>query len=58
MVEGDMEQVAELVRRRVVDKEPAQRVAADVVDFVGNFKTLKYCFDENADPYEALWKHL
>jgi glycine hydroxymethyltransferase len=55
MVESDMDAVAELLERAVMRSEDPQSVARDVADFVSQFKTLKFCFEEAAHPYEAIF---
>ena len=49
-----MNVVANLMHRVIVENEDQSDVAADVADFVGQFKELRFCFDEGAHPYEPV----
>ncbi len=54
-VESDMESIAELMRRVVIDEEHPETVAEDVAVFVSRFREIKYTFDEGAAPYTPLF---
>lgn len=45
MDEGDMDTVAEFIKRIIVDREPPDQVNLDVVAFKKDFNTVKYCFE-------------
>lgn len=45
MREGEMERVAELMRRVVIDNEETRRVKMDVLKLVREFQGVKYCFE-------------
>jgi glycine hydroxymethyltransferase len=49
--EPDMERVADLIRRVVVNREEPARVADDVSAFVGRFTELKFVFESGTQPY-------
>jgi glycine hydroxymethyltransferase len=44
MKEGEMEQIAEFVRRVIIDKEETEKVKKDVKKFVRDFNRIEYCF--------------
>jgi glycine hydroxymethyltransferase len=46
MNEGHMDSVAGFMARVLVDREPAERVMADVVDYRAPFQELYYCFEK------------
>lgn len=54
MTESDMDMVADLIHRVLVKRDDPSRVAGDLADFVGQFKELKFCFDEGAHPYKPV----
>ncbi len=56
MVEQDMDQVAELIKRVVVDGAPCEQIAAEVATFVTQFKELRFCFERGVHPYASLWQ--
>lgn len=45
MKEQDMQHIAELIKRVVVDKEDPKKVSEDVKEFRKEFLDVKYCFD-------------
>jgi glycine hydroxymethyltransferase len=53
MKEKDMNEVAELIKRVVIDKEDAEVVAKDVAKFVNNFNRLTFSFDDGLNPYKV-----
>jgi glycine hydroxymethyltransferase len=55
MTEEDMSTVARLLARVILGREEGEAVARDVADFTYQFGSLRYCFDENVDPYGAVW---
>jgi glycine hydroxymethyltransferase len=44
MREGEMEEIAELMKRIIIDEEEPQKVKKDVVELKGNFTEVKFCF--------------
>jgi glycine hydroxymethyltransferase len=44
MKEGEMEQIAEFVRRVIIDKEETEKIKKDVKKFVKDFNRIEYCF--------------
>jgi glycine hydroxymethyltransferase len=51
MKETDMEEIAELMTRIVVNGEESRKVAADVAEFRKNFQRVKYAFESSKDAY-------
>jgi len=45
MKEGEMEKIAELIKRVIIDGEKAERVRRDVLTLVEEFQQVKYCFE-------------
>jgi glycine hydroxymethyltransferase len=45
MKEGHMDAIAGFMARVLVEREAAERVQADVVDFRAGFQKLYYCFE-------------
>ena len=54
MKSGEMAEVAELMKRVVLDVEEPKKVAKDVNEFREQFKTLHYCFQEGREAYEYI----
>ncbi|MCS7115941.1 MAG: serine hydroxymethyltransferase [Nitrososphaerales archaeon] len=52
MKESDMEEIAEFIKRVIIDKEPPERVKKDVIEFRKNFQKIHYAFDTALDAYE------
>lgn len=51
MKEGEMEEIAKLFKRLIIQGEAIENVKRDVVEFKKNFKEVKYCF-ESRDAYK------
>jgi len=49
-----MEEIAEFIKRVIVDKEPTEKVKEDVVEFRKNFQKLHFCFEKLRDAYEYI----
>jgi len=54
-VEGDMEKVASLIHRVLVEGSHPSSVVQEVADFVAQFRELKFCFDKSVHPYESIF---
>jgi len=52
MKEKEMEQIAEFMKRLIVDKESPDKVRPDVVEFKKDFQKVLFCFHEGKNPYE------
>ncbi|MFQ5759266.1 MAG: serine hydroxymethyltransferase, partial [Candidatus Bathyarchaeia archaeon] len=54
MREGEMVEVAEFMRRVVVDREDVERVRGDVAEFRRDFQRVHYCFEDATEAYEYI----
>ena len=54
MKESDMIEIAELIKRVVLDQEDPKKVAKDVAEFRKDFQKVHYCFDNLTDAYEYI----
>jgi len=52
MREGEMAEIAEFIKRVVVDKEDVEKVKGDVVEFRKDYQRVRYCFEDAAEAYE------
>ncbi|MGM0509673.1 MAG: serine hydroxymethyltransferase, partial [Thermoplasmatota archaeon] len=52
MKESEMDEVAEFIKRIVMDKEDPKKVKEDVTEFRKNFQEIHYCFDEGMQAHE------
>ncbi len=52
MREGEMEEIAEFIKRVIVDKEPWKEVSADITEFRKNYQKVHYCFESMTEAYE------
>ncbi|MGB9135369.1 MAG: serine hydroxymethyltransferase [Candidatus Bathyarchaeia archaeon] len=51
MKENEMSEVAELVKRVVIDKEDVNKVKRDVVELRKGYQKVHFCFEDAADAY-------
>ena len=54
MKESEMVEIAELIKRVVVDGEDPGRVRRDVIEFRKNFQKVHYCFPSARKAYEYI----
>jgi len=52
MKESEMSEIAEFIKRVVMDKEPLERVRADVAEFRRDYQKVHYCFENSTDAYK------
>ncbi len=52
MKEGEMEEIARLIRRVVIDREEPAKVAREVAKFRRNYQKIHYCFEPGRKAYE------
>ncbi|MFQ6074436.1 MAG: serine hydroxymethyltransferase, partial [Candidatus Bathyarchaeia archaeon] len=45
MREGDMERIAEFVKRWLIDREEAEKIKKEVTRFISEFQRVEYCFE-------------
>ncbi|MGC8585058.1 MAG: serine hydroxymethyltransferase [Thermoplasmata archaeon] len=54
MKESDMDHVAELIKKVAIDKKNPEDVRNEVIEFKKNFRTVKYCFNNNFEAYKYI----
>ncbi len=54
MGESEMTEIAEFIKRVIVDREDPKNVAKDVVDFRCDFQKVHYCFECATEAYEYI----
>lgn len=54
MRQNDMEEIAEFIRRVVMDKEPPEKVGKEVAEFRKDFQTIHYCFEKGTEAYSYI----
>ena len=54
MREGDMEAIADFIKRVVIDKEAPAQVKQDVVAFRKDFQQVHFCFDNATQAYQYI----
>ena len=54
MEEKEMEEIAEFIKRVIVEKEPSEKVKKDVTEFRKKFQKVHFCFDKLRDAYEYI----
>lgn len=54
MKESEMEYIAELVKRVVIDKEPLENVRADAAEFRKVYQRVQFCFENSTEAYKYI----
>jgi glycine hydroxymethyltransferase len=54
MKENEMKEIAEFVKRVVMDKEDVNKVRADVAEFRKDYQKVRYCFENATEAYEYI----
>ncbi|RLI42506.1 serine hydroxymethyltransferase [Candidatus Bathyarchaeota archaeon] len=54
MRESEMTEIAEFMKRVVIDKEPPEKVKTDVVEFRKNYQKVHYCFENATEAYKYI----
>ena len=54
MREREMDEIADFIKRAIVDREDPARVKEDVAEFRRGFQKIHYCFDTVREAYEYL----
>jgi glycine hydroxymethyltransferase len=54
MKEPEMAEIAEFVKRVIIDKEPLEKVRSDVAEFRKDYQKVHYCFENATDAYEYI----
>ena len=52
MKEREMEEIAEFIKRVIIDGEDTKRVAADIAEFRRDYQRVHYCFESATEAYE------
>ena len=54
MKESEMTEVAEFLRRVVIDREKPEKVKKDVIEFMKDYNKVHYCFESEVGAYENI----
>ena len=54
MKESEMAEIAEFIKRVIINKESLQKVASDVGEFRKNYQKVHYCFENAREAYEYI----
>jgi glycine hydroxymethyltransferase len=54
MKESEMVEIAEFVKRVIIDKEPLEKVRADVAHFRKDYQKVHYCFEDATEAYKYI----
>jgi len=54
MKENEMKEIAEFVKRVIIDKEDVNKVKADVADFRKQYQKVHYCFENATEAYSYI----
>ncbi|MGQ9624702.1 MAG: serine hydroxymethyltransferase [Candidatus Bathycorpusculaceae bacterium] len=52
MKESEMVEIAEFIKSVIIDKEPLEKVRADVAEFRKDYQKVHYCFENSTEAYE------
>jgi len=52
MKESEMTEIAEFIKRVIMDKEPLEKVRADVAEFRRDYQKVHYCFENATEAYK------
>jgi glycine hydroxymethyltransferase len=54
MKESEMKEIADFIKRIVIDKEDADKVKADVAAFRKDYQKVQYCFENATEAYKYI----
>jgi glycine/serine hydroxymethyltransferase len=54
MKEHEMSEIAEFIKLVIVDKEPLEKVRADVAEFRKAYHKVHYCFENTTEAYKYI----
>lgn len=57
MKEKEMNEIAEFIKRVLIDRDPPKKIAGDAREFRKDFQRVHYCFDSAREAYEYLKIH-
>jgi glycine hydroxymethyltransferase len=54
MKESEMAEIAEFIKRVIIDKENVGKVKEDVAEFRKDYQRVHYCFEDAAEAYKYM----
>jgi glycine hydroxymethyltransferase len=54
MKESEMAEIAEFIKRAIINREPLEKVASNVGEFRKNYQKVHYCFENTREAYEYI----
>jgi glycine hydroxymethyltransferase len=54
MKESEMAEIAEFAKRMIINKEPVEKVRADVAEFRKQYQKVHYCFENATEAYKYI----
>ncbi len=54
MKENEMKEIAEFIKRAIIDKEDVKKVKADVAEFRKDYQKVHYCFENATEAYSYI----
>jgi glycine hydroxymethyltransferase len=54
MKEPEMTEIAEFIKRVIIDKEPPEKVKAEVAEFRKDYQKVHYCFENTTEAYKYI----
>jgi glycine hydroxymethyltransferase len=54
MKEAEMAEIAEFIKRVIIDKESLEKVRADIAEFRKNYQRVHYCFENATEAYKYI----
>jgi len=54
MKENEMKEIAEFIKKVVIDKEDVERVKSDVIEFRKDYQRVHYCFENATEAYNYI----
>jgi glycine hydroxymethyltransferase len=51
---AEMSEIAEFIKRVIIDKEPLEKVKTDVTEFRKNYQKVHYCFENATEAYKYI----
>ena len=54
MKESEMSEIAEFIKRVIIEKEPLEKVRAEVAEFRKDYQKVYYCFENSTEAYKYI----
>jgi glycine hydroxymethyltransferase len=54
MKETEMTEIAEFVKRVIIDKQPVEKVRTDVAEFRTSYQKVHFCFENATEAYSYI----